>query len=245
MFPLPLPEILLMENTLPTTRSRGQQFWSGLQAILPILLGVLPFGMIYGAVARQSGISLPAAQSMSFIVFAGSSQFIAAQLFQQAVPGLVIVLTFFIVNLRHALYSASVAGYTRRLHLGWKLGLAYLLTDEAYAVAVTHYQKEGNEGNQHYYFLGAGLTLWAGWQISTAAGIFLGAVIPSTWSLDFALPLTFIALVVPALKDRAGTAAALAGGIMALLAFSLPYKLGILVAALVGISAGLLVEGKS
>jgi 4-azaleucine resistance transporter AzlC len=244
MFPLPLPEKLLMDTILPTSLSRGRQFWRGVQDILPILLGVFPFGMIYGAVARQSGISVPAAQSMSFIVFAGSSQFIGAQLIEQAVPGLVIVLTYFIVNLRHALYSASVAAYTRRLPLGWKLGLAYLLTDEAYAVAITHYQKEGNAGNQHYFFLGAGLSLWICWQISTALGIFLGAVIPPGWSLDFALPLTFIALVVPALKDRAGTTAALVGGIVALLAFSLPYKLGILAAALAGILAGLLVEGK-
>lgn len=212
--------------------------------MLPILLGVIPFGMIYGAVARQSGISVAAAQSMSFIVFAGSSQFIAAQLIHQAVPGLVVVLTIFVVNLRHALYSASVAGSIRRLPPLWKAGLSYLLTDEAYAVAVTHYQQEGDAGNQHFYFLGAGLSLWTCWQISTAAGIFLGTVIPASWSLDFALPLTFIALVVPALRERGGIAAALVGGILALFTFSLPYKLGILVAALAGIGAGLLLEKK-
>ena len=200
--------------------------------------------MIYGAVARQSGISVPAAQSMSFIVFAGSSQFIAAQLIYQAVPWLVVVLTIFVVNLRHALYSASVAGYVRHLNPLWKAVLAYFLTDEAYAVSISDYQKEGSGGNRHYYFLGSGLGLWTCWQISTAAGIFLGAVIPASWSLDFALPLTFIAIVVPSLKDRGGVAAALIGGILALLTFSLPYKLGILAAALVGIIAGLLVERK-
>ena len=99
------------------------------------------------------------------------------------------------------------------------MGLSYLLTDEAYAVTITHYNREGCEGNQHWFFLGAGLGLWSCWQISTAVGVFLGAVIPSSWSLDFALPLTFIALVVPALKDRAGVAAALVGGVVALLVF--------------------------
>ena len=233
-----------MSTTTPLIESRGRQFLRGMQAVLPILLGVAPFGAIYGALARQSGIPVPAAQSMSFIVFAGSSQFVATQLIQQAVPGLVIVLTIFVVNLRHALYSASIASFVQKLNPAWKAGLAYLLTDEAYAVTITHYNEEGSSGNQHWFFLGAGLGLWTCWQISTALGVFLGAVIPASWSLDFALPLTFIALVVPALKDRAGTVAALVGGITALIAFSLPYRLGIIIAAFAGITAGLLAGGK-
>ena len=226
-------------------QSRSRLFLQGVLGVLPILLGVFPFGMIYGVLARQSAIPLPAAQAMSFIVFAGSSQFIAAQLLQQAVPGFIVVLTMFIVNLRHALYSASIARYIHHLNPYWKAGLAYLLTDEAYVVAITNYNQEHPVRNQHYYFLGAGIGLWTCWQISTAAGIFLGAVVPASWQLDFALPLTFIALLIPALKDRAGTAAALTGGIAALLAFSLPYKLGILAAALAGIAAGLLMEKKA
>lgn len=226
----------------PETRRR--QFWRGFQAILPIFLGVFPFGMIYGVLGRQSGIPAPAAQAMSSVVFAGSSQFITAQLVQQAVPGLVIVLTIAVVNLRHALYSASIAGFVQHLNLKWKALLSYLLTDEAYAVTITHYNREGCDGNQHWYFLGAGLGLWTCWQVSTAAGIFLGAVIPAGWSLDFALPLTFIALVVPALRDRAGLAAALVGGVAAVLTFSLPYRLGIIVAALAGVVAGLWIESK-
>ncbi len=233
-----------MQPATPPIESRGREFWRGVQAILPIFLGVFPFGMIYGVLARQAGLSAAASQAMSSIVFAGSSQFIAAQLVSQAVPGLVIVLTIAVVNLRHALYSASVAGFVQHLHMGWKLALSYLLTDEAYAVVITHYNRAGSSGNQHWFYLGAGLGLWTCWQVSTALGIFLGAVIPASWSLDFALPLTFIALVVPALKDRAGTAAALVGGVAAVLAFSLPYKLGIIAAALAGITAGLLVEGK-
>lgn len=234
-----------MQASLSPIQSRSRQFWRGVQAILPIMLGVFPFGMIYAVLARQSGIPLPAAQSMSFIIFAGSSQFVAAQLLHQAVPGLVLILTIFVVNLRHALYSASVAEFTRHLNPAWKAGLAYLLTDEAYAVTITHYNREGNRGNQHWFFLGAGLGLWTCWQISTGLGIFLGAVIPTSWQLDFALPLTFIALVVPALKDRAGVTAALVGGICALLAFFLPFKLGIIAAAFAGIVAGLLVERKA
>ena len=233
-----------MPSLTNPSETRGRQFLGGLQAILPIFLGVFPFGMIYGVLARQAGLSPAASQAMSSIVFAGSSQFIAAQMLSQAVPGLVIILTVAVVNLRHALYSASLAGFVQHLHLGWKAALAYLLTDEAYAVVITHYNREGSYGYQHWFFLGAGLGLWSCWQISTAVGVFLGAVIPSSWSLDFALPLTFIALVVPALKDRAGLAAALVGGAAALLVFGLPYKLGIIAAALAGIAAGMLVEGK-
>src|SRR5690606_20428358 len=100
--------------------------------------------------------------------------------------GLVIVFTIAIVNLRHALYSASVSPYTRKLSHFWKWILAYLLTDEAYAVTITHYQQEGDDSEKHWFFLGSGLALWTTWQLSTAVGIFLGAQIPASWSLDFA-----------------------------------------------------------
>jgi predicted branched-subunit amino acid permease len=154
------------------------------------------------------------------------------------------VLTAFIVNLRHALYSASMAPYLRSLSPLWKGLLAYLLTDEAYAVVITRYLRGGTLQNAHWYFLGAGLTLWTGWQISTAVGIFLGAQVPSSWMLDFSLALTFIALVVPALKDRPATLAALVAGVTALAAYGLPYKLGLIIAALVGITVGMWSEAK-
>ncbi len=181
---------------------------------------------------------------MSAIVFAGSAQFIVAQLVGTGTAGLVIVMVVFVVNLRHALYSASVAPHVKNLNKGWKLLLSYLLTDEAYAVTITRYNREGDSDTAHWYFFGAGLTLWTSWQISTAAGIFIGAQIPASWPLGFILPLTFIALVVPALKDRAGVLAALVAGIVGLAAFGLPYKTGLLLAAFIGILTGLLVEGR-
>jgi predicted branched-subunit amino acid permease len=142
-----------------------------------------------------------------------------------------------------------VAPYVRHLPLRWKLALAYLLTDEAYAVAGSRSARDGASGappspHRHWYFLGAGFTLWLSWQLSTAAGVFLGAAIPSSWSLDFTLALTFIALVFPTLKDRAAGAAALAAAAVAIFAVGLPFKLGLVVAALAGIVAGLLVEGR-
>ena len=111
-----------MQSPSTPIETRGRQFWRGAQAVFPILLGVFPFGMIYGVLARQAGLSAAASQAMSSIVFAGSSQFITAQLLSQAVPALVIILTIAVVNLRHALYSASIAGFVQHLPLRWKIG---------------------------------------------------------------------------------------------------------------------------
>jgi len=221
---------------------QAKNFWAGVRAEIPLLIGGFPEGMIYGALALNAGLSTSAAQMMSSIVFAGSAQFITAQLAHELAPGFVIVLTIAVVNLRHMLYSASLAPYLASLPTRWKALLSYLLTDEAYAPTILHYEKEGITPYAHWFLFGAGFSLWFIWQISTALGIFLGAAIPKSWSLDFALPLTFIAMVVPVLKDRPAIAAALSAGVVALVAFSLPYKLGLILAALVGIVVGTLLE---
>ncbi|HEX7489474.1 MAG TPA: AzlC family ABC transporter permease [Anaeromyxobacteraceae bacterium] len=232
----------------PSHFTRRREFLAGCRDELPILLGVAPFGMIYGLLALSAGLSHGTAQAMSSVVFAGSAQFIAAQLIRDASPAGVIVLTVLVVNLRHALYSASMAPHLRALRPGWKAGLAYLLTDEAYAVAITRYLRDAGRSEvspyRHWYVFGAGFTLWAAWQWSTAAGIFVGARVPASWSLDFTLALTFIALVVPALKDRAGVAAALSAGVLALAAHRLPYKLGLPLAAVAGVVVGLALSGR-
>jgi predicted branched-subunit amino acid permease len=252
--------------------SRLSEFVAGVKAELPLLVGVMPFGTIFGVLALDAGMSRLAAQCMSWIVFAGSAQIVMTQLVSTGVPAVVIVITVFVVNLRHALYSASMAPYLRRLRLPWKWLLAYLLTDEAYAVSILYYRgalqaaqdmapvakeeallespPDGHPGqthgadHRHYFLLGSGLALWTTWQASTALGIFLREVVPASWSLDFTLALTFIALVVPALKDRASLAATLSAGAAAVLAFNMPYKLGLMAAALVGILVGLLVEAR-
>jgi len=250
--------------------SRLSEFIAGVKAELPILVGVLPFGTIFGVLALDAGMPRLAAQCMSWIVFAGSAQIVMTQLVNVGAPVVVIVMTVFVVNLRHALYSASIAPYLRSLRPAWKWLLAYLLTDEAYAVSILYFQRslppvrepkaqtvlgtspnlamdnpevEFNPGNyRHYYLLGSGLALWVTWQASTALGIYLREAVPAGWSLDFTLALTFIALVVPTLKDRASLAAALSAGMVATLAFDMPYKLGLMTAALVGIVVGLLME---
>jgi len=222
--------------------SPRSEFIAGAAAELPILIGVIPWGLIYGVIAIGAGLPPAAALAMSSIVFAGSAQLIGAELLGGGVPGPVIVLTTLVVNLRHMLYSASVAPYLKHLSNRWKWVLAYLMTDEAYVVMISNYQRPTDLTYKHWFALGAGLILWTSWQLSSAAGIFLGGRIPASWSLDFTLALTFIGLLMPALGDRASVVAAAAAGLVALLAFDLPLKLGLIVAAGIGITAGLTVE---
>ncbi len=226
--------------------SSRTEFLAGVKGELPLLLGVMPYGMIYGVLALKAGLPADVAQAMSFIVFAGSSQLIGTPLIAGGSPVIVIVLTTFVVNLRHMLYSASVAPHIRHLPARWKWLLAYLLTDEAYAVTIARYaQPEAAlSSNKHWYYFGAGLTLWSSWQISTLMGIQVGQLIPDSWGLDFTLALTFIALVVPRLKDRASTGAAIAASAVAIGGFALPYKLGLMAVALIGIVVGMIIEAR-
>jgi 4-azaleucine resistance transporter AzlC len=215
---------------------RSEAFWLGVRALLPMHLGVMPFGIIYGIVALQSGIPPLAAVMMSSIVFAGSSQFLLAQLAAAGAPALLMVGAAGVVNLRHALYSASVAPMLKQLPRRWKLLLAYLLTDEAYAAAIPHLLASPGSPMAHWILFGAGFALWAGWQIATLAGVVLGARLPGNLSLDFALPLTFIAIVVPLLTDRRRIAVALVSGALAVILAGLPYKLGLFCAALAALA---------
>ena len=207
---------------------------------VPLLIAVMPFGVIYGVTALEAGLTKFQAQSMSYIIFGGSSQFVASKLFAESIPWSVIVLTVVMVNLRHLLYSASVAPYLKELPFRWKALLSYLLTDEAYAVVISYYQKEREE--RYMYFLGAGLILWLTWQMSTAAGIFLGKMLPSSWPLDFFLPLTFIAILVPSLNNHPSIVAALTAGICSMLFSGFPYKLGLIAAALIGMISGFVLD---
>ncbi len=149
-------------NSHPTRRS---EFTAGVRAQLPLLLGVAPFGMAYGAYAVKSGLSTALAQSMSAIVFAGASQFVGTRLIVDGVPGVVIVLTVLLINLRHLLYSASLAPHVEHLDRRWRWLLAYLLTDEAYAMAITRYRRDDASPYRHWFFFGTALTLWTAWQI--------------------------------------------------------------------------------
>ncbi|HRQ37607.1 MAG TPA: AzlC family ABC transporter permease [Chloroflexota bacterium] len=230
----------------PNESPRQAELWAGVKSQLPIALGVIPFGLIYGVVALAAGLTPAQAQAMSAIVFAGSAQFIGAELMGKGAPLPVLWLTTFVVNVRHVLYSTQLGPDLQHLSRGWRFLLAYLLTDEAYATTAVHYaNRETPLAHKHWFFLGAGLMLWLTWQGSTAVGVFLGAEIPAGWGLDFALALTFIGIVVPLLTTRPMLAAAVVAGVTAVLAHGLPYNLGLVLAGLAGIGVGVWMEKNS
>ncbi|WP_458186187.1 AzlC family ABC transporter permease [Haladaptatus sp. NG-WS-4] len=221
--------------------SSRTDFLSGVRVTLPILLGVAPFGMVAGVAAVNAGIPAIQAIAMSVIIFAGASQLAAADLIGRTAPVAVVVFTALVINLRMMMYSASIAPYFKRQSARWKAGLAYLLTDQAYAVSLLEFEHDETT-SRRWYYLGIAVPLWVTWQIATVAGILLGTSVPASWRLEFAVPLVFLAVLVPSVTDRATTVAALVGGTVAVAANGLPFNLGLVTAAIIGILAGMLVE---
>lgn len=219
---------------------RLKEFLAGCRDEAPLQLGVIPFGMLYGIGALAAGMPVWLAQLTSMLVFAGAAQLVIVQMLGAAAGALPIGLTAVLLNLRHMLYSASVAEHVRHLPRRWRVLLAYLLTDEAYAVAILRYARPVGPGPdlRHWYFLGCGVTLWGCWQLSTALGIAFGARIPPEWDIDFAVPLTFIALLTLLVKERAGQAAALVAALAVLALAALPFRLGLVLAIVLGLLAG-------
>jgi 4-azaleucine resistance transporter AzlC len=207
-----------------------------------MMLGVVPFGLIASISAVGAGMSPTQAAAASIIMFAGASQLAAVQLIGAGASAAVVVLTVTVVNLRFLMYSASIAPHFKNLSIKWKLLLAYILTDQAYALSVLRFEQEENMTHKHWYYMGASMVLWTTWQICSLIGIYVGAQVPPSWSLDFAVPLVFMAVVIPAIKDQASAVAALCGGSVAVLAAGLPFNLGLITGAAAGILAGLLVD---
>lgn len=227
--------------------TRQHEFTQGARDMLPMLLGAIPFGIIFGSLAGAAGLSTWQTLGMSLLVFAGSAQFIALSLLGAGVGLAVLLLTTLVVNLRHALYSASLQPHVRHLPKRWRMPLAFWLTDEAYAVVVHRYAAVDASPNKHWYFLGAALAMYLNWQLCTLVGVLFGQQVPNldAWGLDFAMLATFIGIVVPMLRNSPQVAAALVAAGVALVCHTLPYKLGLLAAAFSGIVVGVLLERRA
>jgi 4-azaleucine resistance transporter AzlC len=228
----------------PTNHSRRAEFWAGVKATFPLVVGAIPFGIIFGALAVTSGLSPGATQAMSAFVFAGSSQFIAAGLVASGTGSLVIILTTFVVNLRHMLYAATLAPRVKELPRRWLLPLGFWLTDETFVVTAHRYDQPDDSPNKHWFFLGSEIFMYTNWQLCTFIGLKAGEAIDNaaSWGLDFAMVVTFIGMLVPTVKNRPAAASVLVAGLTALLANPLPHKLGLILAAILGILAGVLAE---
>ena len=188
------------------------------------------------------GLSPASAMAMSIVVYAGASMLAATQLLAADTPVAVILLTVFFINLRFMMYSASLRQHLRALPLRWKALVGYLLADNAYAVAIARFTEHPEMPGKLAFYFGAAVPVWLTWQVGVGLGIVLGAGLPQSWRLEFAAPLAFIALTIPFLRDRALVAAAIAAGVTVVVAWALPARLGLALAALVGMAVGLLVR---
>ena len=216
------------------------EFWKGVLAQLPVQLGVIPFGLVFGVLGIASGLTATQTILMSSIIFGGASQIVFAQLWSYGTSPIITGGSVAIINMRHIIYSANVSFYISSLPLRWRIVLGYLLTDEAFAVSFQEFENKNRFA--HYHLLGGGLTLWVFWQISTIAGVFLGANIPSYLNLEFAIPLTFIAIILPKLKSLAQICTAITASIIAIFSQELPYGLWIIVASISGMFVGGLIN---
>jgi len=213
---------------------------AGMRDVAPFLLGIVPFGLVAGAAVVAAGLPPELAVGLSVLVFAGASQLAAVDLLGAGTNAVVVVLTVLVINLRMMMYSASLAPYLDRLSLRERVPVAYLLTDQAFALSVTRF--ETDDVARRWYYVGVALSVWLVWQVCTVVGVAVGASVPDSVPLGFAVPLTFLALLVPAVKGKASGAAALLGGTVALALTSAPFNLGLVGGALVGVVAGLAAE---
>ncbi|MDA9133258.1 AzlC family ABC transporter permease [Alphaproteobacteria bacterium] len=222
--------------------SAKSEFWSGVRDEVPLIFGVAPFGLVFGVLGIESGLTPLQTIMLSSILFGGASQIVFVQLWAAGVPALIVGGSVCVINVRHVLYSASVAAYLRPLPLRWRILLGYLLTDEAYAISIKRFRHEPPGPNQHFHLLGSGMLLWTSWQFATIFGVLVGGTIPESWSLSFAIPLTFIAVVAPILKTHADLAAVITAASISIIGQPLPWNSWLIIAAIGGILAGWLVS---
>jgi len=225
-------------------RGRAVELGAGTRDVLPIIVGAVPFGVLFGALAAQSGIGLVATLLMSLVVYSGTMQLVGLNMVVAATPWPLVSLATVIVSSRHVFYSAALTPHVRELPLRWRAALSYGMTDQIYALAERRYAATDGGREKHWYVLGASATLFVAWFAGTWAGFGFGDVLRSVngLGLDFAIYATLVALAAPVLDNvRSIVAGVVAGGVALVLA-PLPYQSGLFVAILVGIATGVLTE---
>jgi 4-azaleucine resistance transporter AzlC len=223
-------------------RSAGHAFGHGVQTLIPLIPGVIPFGLVTGVMATEMGMSPGTTMGMTLLFYSGSAQMVTLQLMHTAALPLTIVVTALIINLRFMMYSASLAPHLHNLPRRWTWPMSYLLSDQSFALSSLKLASGELGVHARHFYMGTALAMYLAWQFSVLAGVILGARIPETWSLGFAIPLSFLALLVPNLRSPATLGAAIVGGAIAVLAIKLPYNLGLVTASIGGVVAGVLIE---
>lgn len=224
-----------------------QAFAAGARDVLPLVVGIVPFGLVAGIAAVELGMGPAGASLFSMVVFAGSAQLAAIDLLARDAPLLVVVGTMAVINARHLMYAAALAPWLHDVPLARRVPVGYLLTDQTFAVSVARFASTSVEPGARSparvrlaFVLGVAAPLWLNWLVTTLLGALGGAVVPDSWPLDFAIPLVFLALLVPAVTDRPTLVAAAVSGTVAVAGAGLPANLGLVVGALAGIAGGLL-----
>jgi predicted branched-subunit amino acid permease len=216
----------------------------GVRDAVTVIVAYVPFALALGAAMASTRVDPLVAWSSSFLVFAGAAQLVSVQLLSDGSGAVIVVLTALVVNSRHLLYSASLSPHTRTWGRGARRLSAYFLADPVYALAIARFESRENGGDESRlrYYLAMAITLWAGWVALTGAGGLLAGLLPEDLPLQLAAPLTFLLLLLPTLKSRASYVAAAAAGLVALAASALPLGVGMLLAAVVGVGSGALIE---
>ncbi|MEX0371856.1 AzlC family ABC transporter permease [Spiribacter roseus] len=223
--------------------ARQQAFSDGLKAVAPMVAAIVPFGVTAGVAGLDAGLGAALTLGMSLIVFAGASQLASIQLIDAGAAAPLVVLTALIINLRMLMYSAHLAPHFRHVGAGSRSLMAYILTDQAYALTISRVMIRGGERFNHWFYFGVALPLWGVWQLATAFGYWAGTAMPPAWELGFIVPLIFLALLVMSISSRPGAIAALVAGSLSVLGRDLPAGLGLTLASLAGIVAGVVAEG--
>ena len=214
---------------------KTENLLKGFYDVSPLLLPVVPFGIIFGAIGIELGFGPYITYATSIIIFSGASQIVFFQLLSNGASSLIAITSSSVVSTRHLLYGAVVAQYLSKLSLIWKIFLSYLLTDQAFAVSQEFFKKNSNDEYKHYHLLGAGLTLWIVWQLTTVIGILLGSIVPEELGLSFTIPLTFLALLINYFRKLDHLIVIFLSGLSSILFYDAPLKSYIIISCVISL----------
>ena len=214
---------------------KNKNFFKASIDVLPLLIPVVPFGIIFGAIGIELGFGPYVTYATSIIIFSGASQIVFFQLLSAGASSIVAITSSSVISTRHLLYGAVMNQYLSNLSIYWKIGLSYILTDQAFAVSNEYFKKNKKDKFKHYYLLGAGVTLWITWQITTVIGILLGSIVPEELGLTFAIPLTFLALLINYFRKIDHVIVIIASGVLSIIMYDAPFKSYIIFSSLISL----------
>ena len=227
--------------------SLKRAFASGARGALPFTIVVVPFALLFGVVGTEAGLNLAQVMGFSIVVIAGASQFAAVQLMSDNAPTLVVVASALAVNLRMAMYSAALAPHLGPAPLMTRALIAYMNVDQTYALSAQRYEQAPplSTDEKVAFFFGSCLPIMPLWYAGTLVGALAGTAIPASWGLDFVVPLTFLAIIAPALRTLAHVGAAFSSVVAVLLLSWVPWNLGLLLAGIIGMMVGAEIERRT